>query len=172
MITAELIRRILPYVIAVALVLGALFGAYSHGVGVTDATWQAKWDRQAATLADEKAQAERKERDKEQRHQAAIDEVRNDARKEIDRMAATAAAAADAADGLREQARRLAARGHQACRGAGVAGGGAPEASPAMVLAELLDRVEAEGRRMARLADESRAAGLACERAYEAVRAQ
>ena len=35
--------RILPYIAAVLLVLGALYGAFHHGVSVTDAKWQAQW---------------------------------------------------------------------------------------------------------------------------------
>lgn len=80
-----------------------------------------------------------------------------------------AAAAAGAADSLRRYAGGLAARCAAATKGAADAGGGPAPAAPGLVLAGLLDRVEAEGREAAALAERSLTAAEACNAYSEAL---
>lgn len=165
----DLLRRAAPYVLAIVAIVGLYWMGYSDGRDDAEAEWQAKWNAEAARLATERSQAEQAARAEEQRRQSTIDQVRKDAEQQIARAETDAAAAADAAVGLREQARRLAARAGQCAGNSGATPGGAAEAEPGLVLADLLGRVEAEGRRMAETADRARAAGIACERAYDSL---
>lgn len=166
-----LLARLLPYLLVVALGGGALFGAYRHGRTTSDVEWQAKWAAQAAELADTHAKAERIQRDEEQRRLSAITEVQTNARKAIDQAVADAAAADAAAAGLREQAKRLAARARTACSHPGTTAGSPPATGPADVLADVLSRADARAGELAAVADRARVAGLACERAYDALSA-
>ncbi len=49
-----LFRRAIPYLLTIATVLGCLWGAYRHGVSVTDTAWEMKWNEQAKEWADAK----------------------------------------------------------------------------------------------------------------------
>jgi hypothetical protein len=76
-------------------------------------------------------------------------------------------AAASAADSLRQRAEQLAAECSAA--GAAVADGGPPASAAGVVLADMLQRLEARGRDAAAAADAAFSAGVACEAAYESV---
>src|SRR5437870_5253680 len=102
--------RILPYIAALALVAGALFGAYHHGVTVTDSTWQAQWNARDTRDAEAKAANGAAEREKEQARQQAINKVVQDGQHIIDQATADAAAARASADSLRGEADDLAHR--------------------------------------------------------------
>ena len=78
------------------------------------------------------------------------------------RAADAAASAAGAADSLRRYAGGLAARCAAAPKGAADAGGGPGPAAPGLVLAGLLERVEAEGRAAAALAESALTAAETC----------
>lgn len=156
---------------ALAIALCALWGAYRHGVNVTDTAWQSKWDKQALELATAKAKAIELVREEEQRRQTAIDGVRQHAEQQIARAEADAAAADAAADSLREQAKRLAARAGQCTSHPTATQSGKATAQPSVVLADVLGRADARAGELAAAYDRSRAAGLACERAYDALRA-
>lgn len=98
-----------------------------------------------------------------------IDRVTRDAQRTIDQARRDAAAADVAADRLRQRAAALAA----ACRPAAdptPADAGAPAAGPGLVLADLLGRADAAAGELAAAFDRARAAGLACERSYDAMR--
>lgn len=169
MLPLELARRVAPYLIALGLVFAALFGAYRHGVNTTTTEWQAKWNAQAAEMAVARAHAERIQRDEEQRRQFEIERVRNDARKQIQQAAADAAAATAAADGLRQQAQRLAARASEGCGNPGLTIRSKAAATAGVVLANVLARADEAAGELAAAYDRARAAGAACERAYDAV---
>ncbi|MBL0561427.1 DUF2514 domain-containing protein [Aeromonas hydrophila] len=132
-------------------------------------TWQAKWDEETTRLATVRAKAEQEARKEEKRRQAVIDEVRDHAQEEIAQAQADAAAAVIESERLREQARRLATRASQCSGDSGSAQGGTTTGQPAMVLADLLSRVDERAGQLAEAYDRSRAAGLACERAYDAL---
>ncbi|MGN5081769.1 DUF2514 family protein [Aeromonas sp. 31P] len=171
-----------PYVaggLVVAILLGsglALYQyRYSEGyrAGEQDERhlWQAKWDRQAAELAAAKARNLELAREEEQRRQNEIEKVRRDAEQDIARAEADAAAANAVAGSLREQARRLASRASQCAGNPGTAQGGSAAGQSALVLADLLSRADARAGELAAAYDRARAAGLACERAYDALSA-
>ncbi len=90
-------------------------------------------------------------------------ETANEAMQTLRRARLDAAAAGHAADSLREH---IAALARQSATPAASSASGA---SPASLLADMLGRVEASGRELAAEADRARAAGLACERAYDAL---
>lgn len=108
----------------------------------------------------------------EARWASAQETIDREARARQDQIRAAAAGAAVAGDGLRLRAAALAA----SCGGAPAAAPAAaasspPAGNPGAVLADVLGRLEAAGRQIAEVADQRGAAGAACERAYDAVRA-
>lgn len=161
-----LFRRAIPYLLAIGIVLGCLWGAYRHGVSVTDTAWELKWNERAKDLADAKATALALVREEEHRRQTSIDEVRQHAEQQIARAEADAAAASAVAAGVHEQARRLAERASQCASHPAAAQPGSTVGQPAVVLAELLSRADARAGELAAAYDRARASGLACERAY------
>lgn len=164
---------------AISFLVGALVIAALAGGGVTlyqsghsageegeRKTWQAKWDRQSAELAEARAQNVQLAREEEQRRQRAIDKVRQDAEQQIARVETDAAAASAVAVGLHEQAERLAKRASQCANNSGTAQSGDAAGQSAVVLADLLSRADARAGELARAYDRARASGLACQRAY------
>ncbi|MBL0492929.1 DUF2514 domain-containing protein [Aeromonas veronii] len=157
-----------------ALVIAALAGGgvalYQSGHSVGEEgerkTWQAKWDKQSAELAEARAQNVQLAREEEQRRQRAIDKVRQDAEQQIARVETDAAAASAVAAGVLEQARRLATRASQCANHSRVTQSGDAARQPAVVLADVLGRADARAGELARAYDRARTAGLACERAY------
>jgi len=168
--------KALPF-LAGALVIAALAvgGVALYRAGHTDGedgernTWQAKWDRQAAELAEARAKNIQLARDEEQRRQHAIDKVRQDAEQQIARVETDAAAANAVAVGLHEQAERLAKRASQCANNSSTAQSGDAAGQSAVVLADLLSRADARAGELARAYDRARASGLACERAYHSL---
>ncbi|MGN5220762.1 DUF2514 family protein [Aeromonas veronii] len=157
-----------------ALVIAALAGGgvalyqsgHSTGVEGERKTWQAKWDKQSAELAEARAQNVQLAREEEQRRQRAIEKVRQDAEQQIARVETDAAAASAIAAGVLEQARRLATRASQCANNSGTAQSGDAAGQSAVVLADLLGRADARAGELAKAYDRARTAGLACERAY------
>lgn len=157
-----------------ALVIAALAGGgvalyqsgHSAGEESERKTWQAKWDRQSAELAEARAQNIQLAREEELRRQRAIEKVRQDAEQQIARVETDAAAASAVAAGMLEQARRLATRASQYASHSSVTQSGDAARQPAVVLADLLGRADARAGELARAYDRARTAGLACERAY------
>ncbi|KPW95727.1 MULTISPECIES: DUF2514 domain-containing protein [Pseudomonas syringae group] len=142
---------------------GALYGAYLHGVNVTDLAWKAKWAEEASTQSEAVASKTTEYRTEEQRRQKAANQVANDARQE-QTAALTDAAVADAAgERLRVEAGKLAAA---SCApvDTGAAQRGKAANRAAMVLSELLSRSDARAGELAKYADSARITGLACNR--------
>ncbi|MBL0492805.1 DUF2514 family protein [Aeromonas veronii] len=144
---------------------------YSAGEEGERKTWQAKWDRQAAALAEARAQNLELAREEELRRQRAIEKVRQDAEQQIARVQTDAVAANVVAVSLREQIRRLAARASQCASHSNSAQPSQAVEQPAVVLADVLGRIDARAGELAAAYDLARAAGLACEQAYDALRA-
>jgi hypothetical protein len=120
---------------------------------------------QAAAAWKRTTDAERTERQKEQRAALAREEANDANRTELALEAAGALAAAGSADRLRRAAQRAAA----ACRGPVPAhptdaASGPPAGDAGLVFADVLARLERRGRELARLAGERGAAGAFCER--------
>jgi len=142
---------------------GALYGAYRHGVTVTDSKWQVKWSEQVSTQAQAVATTTTEYRTEEQRRQKAANQVANDARKEQAVAIADAAGADAAGDRLRNEAGKLAASASCVPSDPGIADRGKNAARAAMVLSDLLGRADARAGDLARYADQLRVAGQACE---------
>jgi hypothetical protein len=161
---------LLKWGIAAAIVLGCLFGAYRHGVNVTDAKWEKRESDAQAAQATLRAEEERAARAKEQANQNRIDEIRADAQQQIKDAQADARDADAASDRLRKQADRL-AKSVRSCPGdTGAASGSQTAAGPAVVLSDVLSRMDARARELAEAYDRSRIAGSACQSAYDAIR--
>ncbi|WP_271043342.1 DUF2514 family protein [Pseudomonas sp. VB3] len=160
--------RILPYIAAVAVVLGGLFLAYSHGQSVKDDEWQARWNSRDTNDAAAKALNESTERAKEQARQQTINKVIQDGQKIIDQAFADAAASRDdrslrdAADAAAGRVAASQAGGHSCTAAASQAATRA-----VMVFADVLKRADQRTGDLAAYADQSRARGVTCERAYD-----
>lgn len=108
----------------------------------------------------------------EQRRYTALQEIAHETQTQLDRARADAAGAANAGDRLRKRIAAISA----SCRAATGNPAAASTGPAAGTAADLLDRVQQRlddaADAIARHADAARIAGLACERAYDAVRAQ
>lgn len=147
------------------------FWCYQAGRTAEHKEWSAKW--MARDLADAQAaiQFADKQRRIEQQHQGAIDAIQEQAQQDIataQRNAAIAAAESKRLqDGIADAITRLQAdSGHS-----GTAISSKTRASTSSLLAELFREIDAAAGIYAAEADRARAAGLTCERAYDAVRA-
>lgn len=147
------------------------FWCYQAGRTAEHKEWSAKW--QARDLADAQAaiQFADKQRRIEQERQGAIDAIQEQAQQDIataQRNAAIAAAESKRLqDGIADAITRLQAdSGHS-----GTAISSKTRASTGSLLAVLFREIDAAAGIYAAEADRARAAGLTCERAYDAVRA-
>ena len=130
-------------IVFTAVLAGALlFTGYRIGVDRTTTEWHLKWAEQSQRLADVERAYIELARSEELRRQAAVNEVSQNAQTEIERARADAAAAHAAADGLRDQAKRLAASADKACGNSSPSATGKTAGAAAMVLADVLGRVE------------------------------
>jgi hypothetical protein len=164
-------QKLLGYLIGalamVGLIGAALYGAYSHGVTVTNATRDAQWETAVATQQAKLTDAVQAARTEEQRLQREANQVGIDARKKNAGAAADAAGLDAAGDRLHVQAGKLAA-GAGTCTGnTGTADRGASATRAALVLSQLLERADARAGDLAKAYDRARIAGEACEQAYD-----
>ncbi len=158
------------YVLAGALVMaGCLWIAYDHGRSVENAEWQARWNDRNATDNQAQAVAEKTNRTEEQRRQASVNKVAEDARTQQVAAVDDADHADAAGDRLRVAAQDFASRASCAGGDSGAAERGASTRRAAMVLSELLSRADKRAGELASAYDRARIAGLACERAYESL---
>jgi hypothetical protein len=164
-----LLARLMPYIAGVAAVLAILYMAYEHGVDTSDARWQTKWDAQASKQMKEKAEAEAIARVEEQRRQTAINEVINRAQDELNNARADALTADVAATSLREHIERLGKAANTSACDTSTTKRGASTSTPNALLADMLKRADQRAGELAKHADEARAAGLACVRAYNSL---
>jgi hypothetical protein len=163
--------RLLPYIAAVLLVAGALFGVYHHGLSVKDAEWQVKWNDRNTLDAAAKAANESTERTKEQARQLSINKAIQDGQQIIDKAVADADAARASADSLRGAADALASRlaASQASGNSCTAAASQAATRAAMVLADVLKRADERSGDLAIYADQSHGRGLTCEQAYDGI---
>lgn len=164
-----LYARLAGVLLILLAVAGALYGAYRHGVSVTDSQWQVKWSEQVSTQAQAVATTTTEYRTEEQRRQSAANQVANDARQEQAVAIADAAGADAAGDRLRSEAGKLAASASCVPSDPGIADRGKNATRAAMVLSDLLGRADARARDLAKYADSARIAGQACEAAYRSL---
>lgn len=163
--------RLLPYIAAIALAAGALFGAYHHGVTVTDDKWQSEWNARDTRDAEAKAANEAAERAKEQARQLSINKAIQDGQRTIDQATADASTARAAADGLRGAVDTIAARlaASEASGNSCTAAASKAATRAAMVLADVLKRADQRAGDLATVADQARARGLTCEQAFDSL---
>lgn len=121
-----------------------------------------------ADIDNQAREASEKARAIEQQRQRDIDQVRNDAQKQIQVAAADTADAQSAADSLQLEVSKLLAS--RAALNSRVATGSATIRDLTAVLADLRQRADQRAGELAAAADASRIAGMACERSFEAVR--
>jgi len=163
--------KALPYIAAVLLALGALYGAYHHGVSTTNATWKAEWNDRDTRDAQAKEQNEAAERAKEQSRQQAINKVVQNGQALIDTAAAAVTAANRESDRLRSAADGLASRiaasqgGSHSC----TAAASAAATRAVLVLADVLKRADQRAGDLAGFADQSHSRGVTCEQAYDSL---
>ncbi|MDB1108057.1 DUF2514 family protein [Pseudomonas extremaustralis] len=166
-----ILLKALPYIAAALLALGALYGAYHHGVSTTNETWQSQWNARDTRDAQAKAENEAAARTREQAYQQSINKAVQDGQRTIDQATADATAARASADGLRGAADALAARlaASQASGNSCTAAASAAATRAVMVLADVLKRADQRAGDLATVADQARARGLTCEQAYDAL---
>lgn len=159
-------------VVAVVVAIGVMLGAaYRQG----EAADKARSDKVIAKMISDAAQAEadaqQKQREEEQRRTDQLEKVKQDAQREIDSYAAAADGARSALAGLQQRLAKLASSTSAASKSATAAqrGEGKPSADTADVLAGMLQRHAAELVEVSSYADRLKAAGLACERSYDAL---
>lgn len=146
---------------AIALLV-ALLGISRVQVAETSAEYQ----RYKATTEEKARKASEDARTEEQRRRAEQDKVVADAKKQAQSALAAASAARTAGERLRDQ---LAALRGQACGNPTASPGSETAAATEGVLADVQRRLDAAADGIALHADQSRIAGLACERAYRAL---
>jgi hypothetical protein len=142
----------------------ALLAALCFGAG-----WKVNGWRLGEGIAQDKAEAVTAVRVIERAQQTVADTEGDKGHAELEQARSAAADAADTARGVRAEAGRLATR-LSTCN-AGTASERKARAAAAAVFADVLNDVEAQGRAMAEVADRARAAGGACERTYDGVKA-
>ncbi|WP_154910095.1 MULTISPECIES: DUF2514 family protein [Pseudomonas] len=146
-----------------------MFGAYHHGVTVTDEKWQSEWNDRDTRDAEARALNEATERTKEQAYQQSINKAAQDGQRNIDQAMADAAAARAAADGVQlvadNLARRLAAS--EASGNSCTAAASQTATHAAMVLANVFKRADQRTGDLAAIADQARTRGLTCEQVHE-----
>lgn len=182
----ELFKRVLPGLLLAALAIGigvaihmrATSQAESHAALVLDGV-KKDHAREIATLRGDlekhRADFEAREREKERKRNEEVQAAADAAQAQVDAARRDAAAATSERDSLRKQARALAltySAGPLSTAGGGatIAGGGQAASAPALVLADVFGWAADTAGELAAEYDRSRAAGLACERAYNALR--
>ena len=162
--------RAIPYLLASAAAIAALFGAYLHGCSVTDEKWQSRWNSEALKQIEQQRDADQSARREEQRRQKVADDASQDAKNQIESAKADAADANAVAVRMLKQADRLARFAGDSSCAASASSNGTATAGPAMVLADVLGRVDGVAGELAAAYDAARIAGLACERVAGGVR--
>jgi len=161
--------RILPYIVALALAVGALFGAYHHGATVTDAKWQGEWNARDTRDAEAKAANAASARALEQAYKQSINKAVQDGQRLIDQATIDASTARASADSLRGAADAIVARlaTSEASGNSCTAAAGKAATPAAMVLADVLKRADQRAGDFAEAADQARARGMTCEHAFD-----
>ena len=108
-------------------------------------------------------------RTEERRRTEEVQKAADEAHQALERARADAAAAADAGQRLRDRIAAITATCGRATSDPGPASGSAPAVATADLLARVQQRLDESADAIAAHADAARAAGLACERSYDAL---
>lgn len=170
MLTTQPLVLVAAFLAVLALGFAGGWGAQGWRGQARVAVLAAEHAQQLAAQASDARVRESLARAEEQRRAAAQQEIADAAtllaqRRERDRRAADVAGG-----GLRIRAVEFAAGAGAGASDPGATAQCQATEDAARVLAELLGRVEAAGRRMAAIADERGDAGVACERSYDSLR--
>lgn len=167
----EAMLNVMVMVVAIVVSVGIYLAGYHTGSNNTEAKWQADWNAQVNKLTVAKLEAEQKARSIELEHQLTIDKVRYEHKQQMANAVADARSADDAYDRVHDKARGL-AESAGSCSSDPNASirSKAARATNAIVLADLFQRADRVAGQLAKAHGEARAAGLACEQMYEAVR--
>jgi hypothetical protein len=154
-----------------ALVVMLMAGTYHHGLSVKEAEWQSAWNERDTRDAEARAANEGTERAKEQAYQQSINKVIQDGQRTINQATDDSAAARAFADSLRGAADNLAARlaASQSSGNSCTAAASKAAARASLLLADVLKRADQRAGDLAEAADQARARGVTCERAYDAL---
>ncbi len=154
---------------------GYAVAALLAGLAVGAAAWTVQGWRYGAEIvrierdqAQALAAAEQAARNEEARRAAAIEEIQRDAQTAVTVAQRDAAAAGAVSERLRAQLARL--RADLAAGDPPATLRGPTGADALDLLAELFSRADGHAGELAAIADRARAAGLACERSYDAMR--
>lgn len=165
--------RLLAAVLAIAVLmaLSAAGGAWVNGAlwAADLATANQVHAEALAAIEHRQTQAQAQARSEEQRRQTAVEGIRTDAHDQIEQAKADAAAATARANSLQQQATRVAGRPSCSPGNSSTAAGSPPTNAPALLLADVLSRIDARAGELAETADLARIAGEACERSHAAL---
>lgn len=156
-----------PAVAVAALLSLSHWWAYQQGVTVTDNDWAAKWAQRNTDDATAQASAETAARAKEQSLQQQAEKVQRDATQALETARTDAAGERAATDRLRGELAKLQDRLRGTGTGTPVGTSSASAARAAMVLSDLYGSCQSRLGEISAAFDQSRIAGLACERSYD-----
>lgn len=165
----DLLRRFVPYLIAVALTAGAAYSCYRHGVSTERADWETRWAERDTSDAEARAAAERAQRTEEQRRQDWAAGVQRDAIQETERLRSSGDGLDADNHRLREQLAGLQARLGGTGEGSGAPVSSASATRAAMVLSDLYGSCQGRLSELSKTFDRNRVAALACERFVDGV---
>lgn len=161
----------IQFLVIFAGVCAIAFTGYGLGMKIANDNWQDKWT--ARDLADTQAaiQFADKQRRIEQERQGAIDAIQEQAQQDIATAQRNAAIAAAESKRLQDGIADAITRLQTDSGNPGTTINSKTRASASLLLAELFREIDTAAGHYAAEADRARAAGLTCERAYDAVRA-
>lgn len=122
-----------------------------------------------AAIEQDARKAIEQQRHAEARAAEEVERIARESHEALERSRADADAARTAADGLRRQLAAYLAAARAGAAHPGPAAPGAPAGDPIGVLADVLERADRRAGVLAEFADRAHAAGIACERAYDAL---
>ena len=160
-------------VVAVSAAVGFGAGWKSRAViaDSTEAKMQAGWQEERINAQAAALRAQAEVRAEEARRTKLAQEAAREADIRAQSARRDAVAAADASRKLREHIARLVAPRSGPADDPAVAGTSEAAAGPGLVFAVVFERIDTRAGELAALADNARIAGLACEAAYEGLRA-
>lgn len=147
----------------------AFFGVYWYGGKVENAKWQAKWsERDTADIAT-RLQAENEARALEQSYQKTIEEITANGQQEVESIKVRLVSANIESASVQQRANQLAGKLASSSRSLNscTTASSKAAADTARMLADLFSQADTAAGVMAEVAEQARARGLSCEKAYD-----
>lgn len=167
MMTVALLKRVLP--LAVLLLALALQTYRLAGEQRAHADTRAQHAEHIADMERAASEAVKAARTEEKRRTAEVQKAADEAHESLARARADAVAATDAGQRLRNRIAAVTASCGGATGHTGPAGSGTPAVTTADLLADVQRRLDEAANGIAQHADAARAAGLSCQRSYDAL---